>query len=103
MLTIQEYLNKAANLMATFLNQKLPLINNENWWQTFVLEKLTESQLKAVDEINIKTVHDLDLAALLTIYDKNWRELTLIYKNKNFKRSRNLIFELKKHQKSLRT
>lgn len=95
MLTIQEYLNKAANLMATFLNQKLPLINNENWWQTFVLEKLTESQLKAVDEINIKTVHDLDLAALLTIYDKNWRELTLIYKNKNFKRSRNLIFELK--------
>lgn len=60
-----------------FLSEHLPTICGEDWWEKGVRWKLSVPQERALDERGIKTLAGLDLAALLRVLEKNWRELSL--------------------------
>ena len=58
-----------------FLSQHLPSIGGSDWWNQHIIRKLTFQQEKQVKERNIKTLGELDVAALLGLMDKNWMEI----------------------------
>lgn len=59
-----------------FLEKTLPSIGGEDWWKRCVRWKLTENQEHHLDERGITELKGLDLAALLRVIDKNWREVS---------------------------
>lgn len=48
-----------------------------DWWQNFVINNLTEAQLEQVNKEGKSKLEDLDVAALLRITVKSWREINL--------------------------
>ncbi|MBF0383557.1 MAG: hypothetical protein HQL69_21255 [Magnetococcales bacterium] len=56
------------------LEDVLPTIN-QNWWEKCVINQLSFNQQKIVRENNSSILSDLDLAALLRIFDQNWYEI----------------------------
>ena len=61
--------------LATFLNDKLPTLSAD-WWQKHVVERLSFQQQRMVQERGYLTLQKLDFAALLRVFDQNWRELS---------------------------
>jgi hypothetical protein len=59
-----------------FLEQHLPQIGGEDWWQTHVFSQLTYGQQGQVRSRRIQTLGGLDLAALLRVFERNWAELS---------------------------
>ena len=59
-----------------FLEQHLPQIGGEGWWQTHVFSQLTYGQQGQVRSRGIQTLGGLDLAALLRVFERNWAELS---------------------------
>lgn len=59
-----------------FLEQHLPKIGGENWWQTHVFSQLTYGQQGQARTRQITSLGGLDLAALLRVFDRNWAELS---------------------------
>jgi ATP-dependent helicase HepA len=47
-----------------------------DWWQKNVVERLSFSQQRTVQERRIHTLQQLDFAALLRVVDQNWYELS---------------------------
>lgn len=62
---------------ARFLEHHLPQVCGEEWWKKCVRWKLSVPQERLLNERKIKTLSELDLAALLRVLEKNWRELSL--------------------------
>ena len=60
-----------------FLSHHLPELGGQTWWKDCVLDKLTISQQRMVSELNIVALDQLDLAALLKVLARNWRELAV--------------------------
>ena len=50
MMTVQAYLSRSTQGVLSFLQQCLPEIDEESWWQTTVLEKLSEHQSKLASQ-----------------------------------------------------
>ena len=48
-----------------------------DWWQNFVINNLTKEQLEQVNKDGKSKLEDLDVAALLRITEKSWREINL--------------------------
>lgn len=48
-----------------------------DWWQNFVIKKLSVPQLEQVNKDGKSKLEDLDVAALLRITEKSWREISL--------------------------
>ncbi len=59
-----------------FLEQHLPQIGGNDWWQTHVFSQLTYGQQGQVRSRGIQTLGGLDLAALLRVFERNWAELS---------------------------
>jgi len=59
-----------------FVEQHLPKIGGDEWWQTHVLSQLTYGQQGQVRSRGIQTLGGLDLAALLRVFERNWAELS---------------------------
>ena len=95
MMTVQEYLSQSTHGILSFLQQCLPGIGGESWWQITVLEKLSEQQSKLALQKGFSELDDFDLAALLNILERNWRTLTEQRTNLDYRRGLNLIIELK--------
>ncbi len=57
--------------LGTYLKTNLQAIS-QNWWEDIVLNCLTEGQLKNIQGRKITTIYELDLAALIRIFDSNW-------------------------------
>lgn len=66
---------QAQKSLCGWLDKELPKLKN-NWWQSCILEKVTEEQLKSIREKNISTISGLDFAQLLKILERNWFELS---------------------------
>ena len=81
-----------AKEMATSLATSLPEIGGDNWWTLYVLNELTPAQRYQAELLPIADIFQLDLAALLRLFKRNWAELSL---KKGFSRQgSNLIGEL---------
>ena len=88
--TVQNHLSVS---LADFLAEALPEVGGTQWWKFYVLQQLTPSQRKSVESLPPFQMHELDLAALLRIAERNWSELVV---KKSLKREgRALLEELK--------
>ena len=61
--------------LATFLRSRLPELS-PNWWQTYVVDRLSFHQQRMVQERGYESIQQLDFAALLRVLDQNWNELS---------------------------
>jgi ATP-dependent helicase HepA len=86
-----EIVRIATTELARFLGAKFPDLSTD-WWQTHVLECLTFQQLRFAERDGHQTIDDLDLAALLRVFDQNWSELS--YKFKLPRKGRSWLKEL---------
>lgn len=67
---------KAQESLGEWLDKELPRLNKTDWWKSYVLEKVTEEQLRSISEKNVSSMRGLDFAQLLKILDRNWFELS---------------------------
>ncbi len=58
-------------LMAKYFEKAVSSCD-ENWWIKFVYNKLSYAQQNHIKKSGINSLHELDIAALLRIFDKNW-------------------------------
>lgn len=61
--------------LAHFLQRELPTFSDE-WWKVHVVERLSFQQQRIVAERRQSSLQQLDLAALLRVFDQNWYELS---------------------------
>lgn len=71
---MNELLLAFAKTLCTWLQARLPALGS-NWWNDHVVDLLTFQQQRSVQERSIGALSELDLAALLRIFDQNWHEL----------------------------
>lgn len=68
---MNDYLHKAAQALASWLNAMLPR-SGENWWEECVMSNLSYNQREQAERRGITKLNEFDLAALLRITDKSW-------------------------------
>ena len=73
-----QLLNRAAKPLADFLGDNLPEVD-EDWWNYLVLNSLPDYAKRNVDPEN-GSLYDLDIAALLKVFDANWNSLSSVIK-----------------------
>ena len=69
------FLKEATKETCRVLSHLLPAIGGAEWWKSTVKGKLSYQQQRRVESGQIATLEDLDLAALMRVFDKNWFEL----------------------------
>lgn len=74
--TLQKITRLAAQALCRFIEQQLPSIGGDNWWETHVFLQLSYSQQGHIRTKGIDDLSKLDLAALLRVFDRNWGELS---------------------------
>lgn len=95
MMSVKEYLSLSNQGILSFLEQYLPEIGGEDWWQHTVIGKLSEHQSKLAEQKQFSALRDFDLAALLNVLERNWRAITDSNSGIDYRRGLNLIIELK--------
>jgi len=70
--TLQSPLALIAQSLATFLEKQFTDHSASDWWQQHVLDELTYGQQGQVKSRGINTIEQLDLAALLRVFERNW-------------------------------
>ncbi len=63
--------------LAESLAKNLPEIGGGNWWEIYVLNELTPAQRYQVELLQNPDMYQLDMAALLRLYNRNWSELAI--------------------------
>ena len=58
-----------------FLSAQLPALGSD-WWQKHVVNRLSFQQQRTVRDRGVKTLQQLDFAAVLRVLDQNWYELS---------------------------
>ena len=74
---VRDLTRLAHDWTARFLERHLPQVCGEEWWKKCVQWKLSVPQERLLNERKISNLTELDLAALLRVLEKNWRELSL--------------------------
>ena len=72
---INDLLQKTTRCLSNYLNIVLPQLL-ENWWKEAVVYKLSYQQQRRIEQNGVDSLFSLDLAALLRILDKNWRDIS---------------------------
>jgi ERCC4-related helicase len=75
---MNQYLHKSTIALSEWLSVKLPRIS-DSWWTECVLDNLSHYQRGRIVEQSIKTLQELDLAALLRVANKSWYELRSVF------------------------
>lgn len=68
-------LKMATSDLAEFLQRELPEFSDD-WWEKYVIDRLSFQQQRIIEEKRLNTLRELDLAALLRVLDQNWFELS---------------------------
>jgi hypothetical protein len=72
---INKYLNQICRTLVQFLDKALSNISND-WWKKTVINKLTDSQRAMTKKKNITSLEELDIAALLRVFEQNCYEIS---------------------------
>ena len=72
---MHDLIQTATAELAGFLLAHLPTFGDD-WWTTHVEEHLSFQQQRMVQERGLRTLDQLDFAALLRVFDRNWYELS---------------------------
>ena len=80
-------------ILAAFVGQELMRVNKSNWWQYYVLGKLSETYARNLPKSGDwdKLIDSLDVMACFQVIDRNWME---IFKYKMTVQQRNWVKEL---------
>ena len=73
---IHALLHTTSQVLASWLDRTLPTIDADDWCRSSVLQKLSSSQSRRVQEKGLTALAQLDLAALLRVFDSNWYSLS---------------------------
>jgi len=73
---ISIFLKETTKETCRLLYTLLPNIGGEKWWDKSVIGKLSHQQQNRVQRGQVSKLEDLDLAALLRVFDKNWFEIS---------------------------
>ena len=96
-------LQKTTISLSDFLSTHLPRIN-ESWWEKHVLNFLSFSQLRRLEQDNTQSLAGLDLAALLRVMDGNWywlsSELKLSRENRHYVKEMQSVRNRHAHSKA---
>ena len=68
--TISGLLHRASGELCVWLKNSLPTLGAD-WWNSYVVPRLTPPQQQRVNDKGITSLNSLDLAALLRILDQN--------------------------------
>jgi ATP-dependent helicase HepA len=60
--------------LVAFLERNLPMLSDD-WWKNTVVDTLSFHQRERVERNQLSSLSDLDLAALLRVFDSNWFDL----------------------------
>ena len=74
---IQNFLSEVTPILCSFLDEILPKVC-QNWWDECVINKLSENQKRQISVKKIECLEQLDLAALLRIFNNNWQEISYL-------------------------
>lgn len=74
---MNELLHVSIGFMSRWLEEKLPLLGSK-WWVDNVVNRLTFQQQRLLEEKRVKSLHGLDMAAVLRVLDQNWSELAAV-------------------------
>ena len=72
---MNELIRIATAELARFLAATLPALSPD-WWTRHVVERLSFQQQRLVQERGLKSLQQLDFAALVRVLDQNWYELS---------------------------
>jgi hypothetical protein len=72
---MNDLIQLATRELAQFLSAQLPALS-EDWWNKHVVDRLSFQQQRMVQEVGLKSLQQLDFAALLRVFDHNWYELS---------------------------
>ena len=71
---MNELLHVSIAVISRWLEEKLPHLGSK-WWVDNVVNRLTFQQQRLLEEKRVKSLHGLDMAAVLRVLDQNWSEL----------------------------
>lgn len=71
---MNDLLHGSARHITKFLGEKLPTLS-ENWWNSHVVDRLSFQQQRNIENKRINSLEQLDFAALIRLFDKNWQDL----------------------------
>lgn len=72
---MDNFLRTTAFEIRRYLGNRLPTLDTE-WWRKHVIDRLSFQQQRIAQERGFARLDDLDLAALLRVFDQNWFELS---------------------------
>ncbi|MFH1021036.1 MAG: helicase-related protein [Pseudomonadota bacterium] len=72
---MDNFLHTTAFEIRRYLGNRLPTLDTE-WWRRHVIDRLSFQQQRIAQERGFTRLDDLDLAALLRVFDQNWFELS---------------------------
>lgn len=72
---MNELLQASSQTLAEWLNATLPALSKKDWWSEHVLNRLTYKQRAIAEQRRATSLLDLDLEALLRVFDQNWNEI----------------------------
>lgn len=73
---LNDLLQEVTNNLAIFLENELPMLFKEEWWNHAVVSNLNPQQQRQLQLRNIKSLEQLDLAALLRVFNQNWYQIS---------------------------
>ena len=76
--TMNEYMHDLTNYTCKWLEVMLPAVCDD-WWDTCVLDNVSEMQKTMIEQDGITSLSQLDLAALLRVAYRSWWNLTHVY------------------------
>lgn len=87
-------LNETTKELSFFCENALSSMTPK-WWENLVLKKLSFNQKRSVKENGITSISGLDLAALLHVFDQNWRNIS---EHRNIQKPKDARIYLKEMQ-----
>jgi len=88
---LSTFLMDATEELSIWLNNALPALDS-TWWQSIVIKSLSYQQSQRIEQKKISSLEQLDLAALLRIFDNNWYQLS--QQNKLSNQDRHFVKEM---------
>ena len=90
--TLSVFLKATTKETCRLLSELLPQVGGDDWWAKTVKAKLSYHQQRRIEDGQIVGMEDLDLAALMRVFDRNWYEITS--KTRYPDEARNLVKEV---------
>lgn len=73
---LRNIVKEAQHACVSLLEQALPAIGGDDWWNKTVKWRLSVPQERMLEERGITELRGLDLAALLRVLEKNWYDIS---------------------------